>query len=139
MENYLCLLNLEEAVSSLPSQPVYAPGAGADGPLGGRYPRRRHAGWGLPGWLPDLVGRARTMTLADRRGECIYSACQHYRKCFIENTIRRARKADIVIANHALVMIQAALAARMRLCRPATSSTRGTMSSTRRTAPSPAI
>ena len=49
------------------------------------------------------------MTLADRRGECIYSACQHYRKCFVESTIRRARKADIVIANHALVMIQAAL------------------------------
>ena len=34
------------------------------------------------------------MTLADRRGECIFSACQHYRKCFIENTIRRARKAE---------------------------------------------
>jgi ATP-dependent DNA helicase DinG len=108
-ENYLCLLNLEEAVSSLPSQPMYATALGLmvrwvaatrDGDM---------QGGDFPGWLPDLVGRTRTMTLADRRGECIYSACQHYRKCFIENTVRRARKADIVIANHALVMIQAAL------------------------------
>ena len=108
-ENYLCLLNLEEAVATLPSLPAYATALGLmvrwvaatrDGDM---------QGGDFPGWLPDLVGRARTVTLADRRGECIYSACQHYRKCFIENTIRRARKADIVIANHALVMIQAAL------------------------------
>ena len=47
--------------------------------------------------------------LSDRRGECIYAACQHYHKCFVEKSIRRARRAEIVIANHALVMIQAAL------------------------------
>src|SRR4029077_5384678 len=59
--------------------------------------------------LLDLLGRSRITRLADRRGECIYSACEHYRKCFVERTIRRARQADIVIANHALVMIQAAM------------------------------
>src|SRR5205085_6948871 len=67
------------------------------------------AGGDFPGWLVDLVGRNRSLGLADRRGECIYSACEHYRKCFIERSIRRARRADIVIANHALVMIQAAM------------------------------
>jgi ATP-dependent DNA helicase DinG len=45
--------------------------------------------------------------LTDRRGECIYAACPHYRSCFIERGLRRARRAPIVIANHALVMAQA--------------------------------
>ncbi|MDD9877570.1 MAG: ATP-dependent DNA helicase, partial [Magnetovibrio sp.] len=35
--------------------------------------------------------------------------CDHYRKCFIERPVRRARTADIVVANHALVMVQAAM------------------------------
>ena len=48
------------------------------------------------------------MGLADRRGECIHGACPHYRRCFVEHTIRRARTAELVVANHALVMIQAA-------------------------------
>ena len=67
-------------------------------------------GGDLPGWLPDAVGRAQTRSaLADRRGECIHSACPHYHRCFIEKSVRRARRARIVVANHALVMMQAAL------------------------------
>src|SRR3546814_2426777 len=66
-------------------------------------------GGDFPGWLADLFGPLRTLSLADRRGECIYSACQHYKKCFIERSVRAARQADIVVANHALVMIQAAM------------------------------
>ncbi len=66
-------------------------------------------GGDFPGWLVDLLGREKTLGLADRRGECVYSACPHYSRCFIEHGIRRARRADIVVANHALVMIQAAL------------------------------
>jgi ATP-dependent DNA helicase DinG len=67
------------------------------------------AGGDLPGWLPELLGRAQTTALADRRGECVYSACPHYHRCYIEKSVRRARRAAIVVANHALVMIQAAL------------------------------
>ncbi|MBL8838348.1 MAG: ATP-dependent DNA helicase [Alphaproteobacteria bacterium] len=108
-ENYLCLLNLEEAVGALVLRPHDAVALG----LMSRWTAATRdgdiAGGDLPGWLPDLLGRARTRELADRRGECIYSACAHYRRCFIERSIRRARHADIVIANHALVMIQAAL------------------------------
>src|SRR3546814_14713840 len=66
-------------------------------------------GGDFPGWLADLFGPLRTLGLADRRGECIYSACQHYKKCFIERSVRAARQADIVVANHALVIIQAAI------------------------------
>ncbi len=107
-ENYLCLLNLQEATGRAQTAPQNAVGLGLlarwvlatrDGDM---------VGGDLPGWLADLVGRARTARLADRRGECIFSACDHYRRCFVEHTIRRARNAEIVIANHALVMIQAA-------------------------------
>ena len=108
-ENYLCLLNFQEAVMRTGLAPENAVGLGLlarwaldsrDGDM---------VGGDLPAWLLDLLGRGRITRLADRRGECIYSACEHYRNCFVERTIRRARQADIVIANHALVMVQAAM------------------------------
>ncbi len=108
-ENYLCLLNLEEAARALPL------GHGDAAALGllARWARATRdgdmVGGDFPAWLADLVGRERTLGLTDRRGECIYSACPHYRKCFIERGIRRARRAEVVIANHALVMTNAAL------------------------------
>ena len=107
-ENYLCLLNLEDAIGRLD-------GGGDAIALGlvARWAARTRdgdlTGGDFPAWLVDLLGRRTTLDLADRRGECIYSACAHYQKCFIERTIRRARRADIVVANHALVMTQAAV------------------------------
>jgi ATP-dependent DNA helicase DinG len=50
----------------------------------------------------------RPVGLADRRGECIHAACTHYNRCFVEKSIRGAKRADIVVTNHALVMVQAA-------------------------------
>lgn len=108
-ENYLCLLNLEEASRTLPMQPQYATALG----LMARWARATRdgdlQGGDFPSWLADILGRGRTLGLADRRGECVYSACPHYHKCFIEKSVRRARRARVVVANHALVMIQAAL------------------------------
>ena len=109
-ENYLCLLNYEEAVNGAGGgfgrERVIPLGllarwllATADGDL---------AGGDLPGWFPELFGPAMPGSLADRRGECLYGACAHFRRCFVEHTIRRARGADLVVANHALVMAQAA-------------------------------
>ncbi|MSP02059.1 MAG: ATP-dependent DNA helicase [Acetobacteraceae bacterium] len=109
-ENYLCLLNLEEAVNNSTSgflQNQVIPlgfiarwaAVSEDGDI--------HGG-DLPGWLAELHGVALIASLADRRGECIHGACTHYRKCFVEHTIRRARTAKLVVANHALVMAQAA-------------------------------
>jgi ATP-dependent DNA helicase DinG len=65
-------------------------------------------GGDLPGWLPSLFRRAGATALTDRRGECVYAGCPHYRKCFIERAERAGREADLVIANHALVMVNAA-------------------------------
>ncbi|MCW2247234.1 ATP-dependent DNA helicase DinG [Azospirillum fermentarium] len=110
-ENYLCLLNLEDAVRAAPAQ--YGMGAMVAAGLMARWAAATRdgdlSGGDFPGWLVDLLGRPRTLGLADRRGECVYSACDHYSKCFIEKSVRRARRAEVVIANHALVMIQAAL------------------------------
>ena len=108
-ENYLCLLNLEDQVNGALS------GSGAGLIPLGLITRWAQAtadgdlmGGDLPGWFPELFGSSVSASLADRRGECIHGACPHYKRCFIEHTIRRARTADLVVANHALVMTQAA-------------------------------
>jgi ATP-dependent DNA helicase DinG len=104
-ENYLCLLNFEEAAK----RTALAPGqrtvalaliarwisSHTDGDL---------SGLGFPAFLAAAMPLS---TVTDRRGECIYAACPHYRICFIERAIRRARHASIVVANHALVIAQA--------------------------------
>ncbi len=108
-ENYLCLLNFEQMVQGLGVRPADIVAAGLIARWAARTRDGDLVGGDLPAWLPDLVGRGRSLGLTDRRGECIYAACSHYRKCFIERNIRRARHAELVIANHALVMTQAAL------------------------------
>jgi ATP-dependent DNA helicase DinG len=106
-ENYLCLLNYEDAARRnllAPGQRVVALGliarwiaaGGADGDVSGA---------GFPSFLASSFP---IREITDRRGECIYSACPHYRVCFIERAVRRSRHASIVVANHALVIAQAA-------------------------------
>src|SRR3546814_2290453 len=48
------------------------------------------------------------MRISDWSSDVCSSDLPHYRKCFIERSVRKSRKAEMVIANHALVMIQAA-------------------------------
>jgi ATP-dependent DNA helicase DinG len=107
-ENYLCLLNFEEAAKGVAVRPGDAVAAGLMARWAAHSRDGDMTGGDFPGWLPELIGRGPSLGLTDRRGECIYSACLHYRKCFIERSIRRARRAATVVANHALVMIQAA-------------------------------
>jgi ATP-dependent DNA helicase DinG len=104
-ENYVCLLNFEEAVK----RTALAPGqrsvvlalvarwiaATPDGDISGA---------GFPAFLAATFPMSE---ITDRRGECIYSACPHYRTCFVERVTRRSRHAQIVVANHALVIAQA--------------------------------
>jgi ATP-dependent DNA helicase DinG len=108
-ENYLCLLNVEEGITALPMRPYDAVALGLMSRWIGATRDGDLVGGDFPGWLPEVVGRVATLGLADRRGECIHSACTHYHRCFIEKSVRRARRARIVVANHALVMVQAAL------------------------------
>jgi ATP-dependent DNA helicase DinG len=106
-ENYLCLLNLEDALqggfqgrAAILAQLVARWAAySADGDM---------VGGDLPGWLPTLFRRNGSTALTDRRGECIYAGCPHYRKCFIERAARASAQASVVVANHALVMVNAA-------------------------------
>ncbi|WP_085907000.1 ATP-dependent DNA helicase [Kiloniella majae] len=108
-ENYLCLLNLEEASQVLMTKPHDAIAIGLMVRWASRSRNGDMVGGDFPGWLADLVGKNRTLGLTDRRGECIYSGCPHYSRCYIERNIRKAKRANIVVANHALVMIQAAM------------------------------
>ncbi|MXO84899.1 ATP-dependent DNA helicase [Altererythrobacter aurantiacus] len=106
-ENYLCLLNLEDALQggfagrpAILAQLVARWAAyTSDGDM---------IGGDLPGWLGTLFRKRGIASLTDQRGECVYAGCPHYRKCFIEKSVRAAARADLVIANHALVMINAA-------------------------------
>lgn len=109
-ENYLCLLNLEEALMQMPGRPRNATALGLMARWAGASRDGDLTGASFPAWLLDLLGRAQTIGLADRRGECIHAACTHYNRCFVEKSIRGAKRADIVVTNHALVMVQAAYA-----------------------------
>ena len=122
-ENYLCLLNFQERLGGAQGGPeaimailiarwvLYT----KDGDiLSGDFPT-----W-LPSLLPPTAPAAVFQTLSpgalvDRRGECTYAACPHFRVCFIEKSVRKAKSASLVIANHALVMAQAAYDLRDRV------------------------
>ena len=106
-ENYLCLLNLEDAL-----QGGFAGRAAVMAQLVARWAAYSQdgdmIGGDLPGWLGTLFRQRGIKALTDQRGECVYAGCPHYRKCFIERAARASAQADLVIANHALVMVNAA-------------------------------
>lgn len=109
-ENYLCLLTYQEAQARTALAP------GIDSVMLGlvaRWITSTRDGDLLGGDFPSflLAQSPFIRSLTDRRGECIHSACQHYRRCFVERGADRATRARVVIANHALVMVRAALAA----------------------------
>ena len=108
-ENYLCLLNLEDALQGgFAGRPAILAQLVA---RWGAYTRDGDMiGGDLPGWLGTLFRKRGIAALTDQRGECIYAGCPHYRKCFIERAARDSAQADLVIANHALVMVNAARA-----------------------------
>jgi len=112
-ENYLCLLNFQEAANA-----AQLGGADLIGlALAARWIRATAdgdmTGGDFPAWLPTLfalspAAQASAANLVDRRGECVHAGCSHYRACFVEKAIRGSRRAELVIANHALVLTQAA-------------------------------
>lgn len=112
-ENYLCLLNFQEQANAAQLGGTDLVGHA----LAARWARATRdgdmTGGDFPAWLPTLfavspAAQASPANLVDRRGECVHAGCQHYRACFVEKAIRGSRRADLVIANHALVMTQAA-------------------------------
>ncbi|WP_137388374.1 ATP-dependent DNA helicase [Rhodoligotrophos defluvii] len=117
-ENYLCLLNLQERIAQMSGNPrgnllavliVRWVKVSRDGDMiGGDFPAWLMSLFADGGTTGERAPSPANLGLTDRRGECIYTACPHYRKCFVEKATRAARKADIVIGNHALVMAQAA-------------------------------
>ncbi len=120
-ENYVCLLNMQESFGRLQAQ---GPRGALLAILLARWARATRdgdlIGGDFPSWIYGLFPETnydgdikhptpQSLGLTDRRGECIYVACAHYKRCFIEKNQRAARNASLVIANHALVMHQAAV------------------------------
>ena len=112
-ENYICLLNFQEQINGAQLGNGDLIGLA----LTARWARATRdgdmTGGDFPAWLPTLFSIAPSMqaspaNLVDRRGECVHAGCQHYRICYIEKAVRASKRADIVIANHALVLTQAA-------------------------------
>jgi ATP-dependent DNA helicase DinG len=119
-ENYACLLNMQEVFGRLTNANARSALLAALISRWARFSRDGDiVGGDFPSWLFTLFQDVSTdaearhisptsLGLTDRRGECIYAACPHFKRCFIERSVRAGRKADIVIANHALVLHQAA-------------------------------
>ena len=112
-ENYACLLNFQDLAAGALTGGADAIGAA----LAARWLRATRdgdmTGGDFPAWLPTLfavgaLAQAGPANLMDRRGECVHAGCAHYRVCFVEKAVRASRRADLVIANHALVLSQAA-------------------------------
>ncbi len=112
-ENYLCLLNFQDMANSARLGAADLVGL----MLAARWARVTRdgdmTGGDFPAWLPTLfaiapVNQAGSANLVDRRGECMHAGCTHYRTCFFEKAVGASKRADIVIANHALVLTQAA-------------------------------
>ncbi len=109
-ENYACLLNVKEAARAALAGVANVRDAIMMGLVLRWLGHTRDgdlAGGDFPSWLGGIVGRGRLAALSDHRGECLYAACPHYRRCFIERGIRQSRTARLVVANHALVMARA--------------------------------
>ncbi len=112
-ENYLCLLNLQEMTNTA----MLGAGDLVGLALTSRWARASRdgdmTGGDFPAYLPTLFAvpppsQASAANLVDRRGECVHAGCMHYKACFVEKAIRASKRADLVIANHALVLTQAA-------------------------------
>src|SRR6516165_9615167 len=78
-ENFLCLLNYEEALGAA----LMRPGKSlAQLGLIARWIAASDAGdlvaGDFPGWLAELIGFGRVNWLSDRRGECVHSACPQF-------------------------------------------------------------
>ncbi|MCW8915725.1 MAG: ATP-dependent DNA helicase [Magnetovibrio sp.] len=108
-ENYFCILNFQEALNRLVLRPDGAIALGLVARWAGATRDGDMIGGDFPAWIGSLLGRGLTGELTDTKGECTYTLCEHFNRCFIEHSKRRAKRAKLVIANHALVMVQTAL------------------------------
>lgn len=105
-ENYICLLKYQGAVSLTSSYSLGFLARWIQDTTYGDY-----LSGDFPRWLPQYINAQGVFqSLTDRRGDCIFTGCPHYRKCFIERNIQEAFNADVVVANHAFTIFHGALA-----------------------------
>lgn len=105
-ENYICLLNYAEAVGKISNSKGDAVFLGLIARWLSKTKTGDMNGGDFPGWLVDLIENGKIENLFYKRGECLYSQCPHFKKCFIEKVLQKSKLAKIIIENHALIMHQ---------------------------------
>ncbi len=105
-ENYLCLLNLEELTKLNVNSKEHIFSVAMLLNWVHHSDSGDIKGADFPSWMIQIIGEQYFHSLTDRQGECIYSACPHFSKCFIEKNIQSAKHSDLIIANHALTLLQ---------------------------------
>ena len=102
-ENYLCLLNYQQAIERALLNPNrFLIGLALTARWISKTKFGDMNGDDFSPWLEDLFQNRLAKNLADRHNHCIHHLCPHFKNCFVENSKIMAKQADIVITNHAL-------------------------------------
>ena len=110
--NYICLLNYKSLLSNLrliPNSALFLS-------IISRWTRKTENGDLVSGDLSPLMFEIFSNTLfaflLNRKEECIYSKCPHFKNCFIMSAKYKAKKANIIVSNHAFSLLNSCLGAK---------------------------
>ncbi len=107
--NYLCLLNYKSLLSNLrliPNSSLFLViisrwiKQSEDGDL---------SGGDLSPLMFEIFPNSLFAFLLNRKEECIYSKCPHFKNCFIMKARYKAKKSNIVVSNHAFSLLNSCL------------------------------
>jgi ATP-dependent DNA helicase DinG len=110
--NYICLLNYKSLLANLrliPNSALFLV-------IISRWTRLTENGDLISGDLSPLMFEIFSNTLfaflLNRKEECIYSKCPHFKNCFIMSARYKAKKANIIVSNHAFSLLNSCLGAK---------------------------
>ncbi|UQY80394.1 ATP-dependent RNA helicase SrmB [Candidatus Hepatincola sp. Av] len=107
--NYICLLNYEYLVNNT----VLFPRARLFLAVLSLWLQDSEYGDFIGGDVSPLVFHLFTTELGNfvlnRHEECLYNRCKHFKKCFIMNTKKKAKDANIIVTNHYYTLLNAGL------------------------------
>jgi len=104
-QNYACLLNVEYILNSIKSY------SGGQLFLGFilRWLQETQNGDLLGGdflpFLKDIIPKEIIVNILNKKDECIYTKCNHYKKCFITKIKEETKNSNIIISNHSLTLL----------------------------------
>lgn len=107
--NYVCLLNYEYLINNT----VLFPRSRLFLSVLALWLQNSEYGDLIGGDISPLVFHVCSAELSNfvlnRHEECLYNRCKHFKKCFIMNTKKRVKDANIVVSNHYYTLLNAGL------------------------------